>query len=491
MDNISNSRKRCAGGPVGPQGPVGPGPVGPQGPAGPAPAGSPGNVVILQSSGVAVSTANLFVNSSNVVGVGSSLQVAGNIYAANSLTTTNVFVNGTLSVPGAMTSNVANTTFFYDTLTIPYINTRVLNVSTLYITSNVTVALANVATLNVASVSNLATLSLMGTTGVTTLNVTGNVFASNALVAPSIYGTTSIVGGTLAGSTQTLSGTAGVTSLNVTGNVFASNAFVAPSIYGTLTGTHYGVVAGSNTLSGSTQTLSGTAGVTSLNVTGNVFASNAFVAPSIYGTLTGTHYGVVAGSNTLSGSTQTLSGTAGVTSLNVTGNVFASNAFVAPSIYGTLTGTHYGVVAGSNTLSGSTQTLGGTAGVTTLNVTGNVFASNAFVAPTINATTALNVSGTFSLGALGGTIRNILCGSTGTQQIIGNGPLLDFFNIGTTLAGTNYLVFMTPYYGSASHVLALQLDSKTTSRVNFQVARVDASSGTTTYTIEWMIIDLN
>ena len=389
MDNISNSRKRCAGGPVGPQGPVGPGPVGPQGPAGPAPAGSPGNVVILQSSGVAVSTANLFVNSSNVVGVGSSLQVAGNIYAANSLTTTNVFVNGTLSVPGAMTSNVANTTFFYDTLTIPYINTRVLNVSTLYITSNVTVALANVATLNVASVSNLATLSLMGTTGVTTLNVTGNVFASNALVAPSIYGTTSIVGGTLAGSTQTLSGTAGVTSLNVTGNVFASNAFVAPSIYGTLTGTHYGVV------------------------------------------------------------------------------------------------------AGSNTLSGSTQTLGGTAGVTTLNVTGNVFASNAFVAPTINATTALNVSGTFSLGALGGTIRNILCGSTGTQQIIGNGPLLDFFNIGTTLAGTNYLVFMTPYYGSASHVLALQLDSKTTSRVNFQVARVDASSGTTTYTIEWMIIDLN
>ena len=440
MDNISNSRKRCAGGPVGPQGPVGPGPVGPQGPAGPAPAGSPGNVVILQSSGVAVSTANLFVNSSNVVGVGSSLQVAGNIYAANSLTTTNVFVNGTLSVPGAMTSNVANTTFFYDTLTIPYINTRVLNVSTLYITSNVTVALANVATLNVASVSNLATLSLMGTTGVTTLNVTGNVFASNALVAPSIYGTTSIVGGTLAGSTQTLSGTAGVTSLNVTGNVFASNAFVAPSIYGTLTGTHYGVVAGSNTLSGSTQTLSGTAGVTSLNVTGNVFASNALVAPSIYGTLTGTHYGVV---------------------------------------------------AGSNTLSGSTQTLGGTAGVTTLNVTGNVFASNAFVAPTINATTALNVSGTFSLGALGGTIRNILCGSTGTQQIIGNGPLLDFFNIGTTLAGTNYLVFMTPYYGSASHVLALQLDSKTTSRVNFQVARVDASSGTTTYTIEWMIIDLN
>ena len=194
------------------------------------------------------------------------------------------------------------------------------------------------------------------------------------------------------------------------------------------------------------------------------------------------------------GGNQIIAGLTGTPSLNITGNVFASNALVAPNIYGTTSivgGTYYGIVAGANTIASSTQTLSGTAGVTSLNVTGNVFASNAFVAPTINATTALNVSGTFSLGALGGTIRNILCGTTGSQQITGNGPLLDYFNIGTTLAGTNYLVFMTPFYGSATHVLALQLDSRTTSRVNFQVARVDASSGTTTYTIQWMIIDLN
>ena len=249
---------------------------------------------------------------SNVTAVGF-IQPLSNLVVSNSVTTTNVFVNGTLSVPGAMTSNIANTTFYYDTFTIPYINTQVLNTASLYITSNMTVALANVATLNVASVSNLATLSLTGTAGVTTLNVTGNVFASNA--------------------------------------------FVAPSIYGTLTGTHYGVLAGSNTMSGSTQTLGGTAGVTTLNVTGNVFASNALVAPSVYGT------SIVGG--TMSGSTQTLGGTAGVTTLNVTGNAYISNTVTVNNVY-----------------SLGSVSIAGDLGITTLKVTGNVFASNALVVGT-------------------------------------------------------------------------------------------------------------
>ena len=56
---------------MGPQGATGPiGGTGAMGPIGPAPSGSAGYAVILQSSGVATSTANLFVSSSNNVGIG-------------------------------------------------------------------------------------------------------------------------------------------------------------------------------------------------------------------------------------------------------------------------------------------------------------------------------------------------------------------------------------------------------------------------------------
>ena len=68
-----------------------------------------------------------------------------NLYVANSVTTTNVSAGGTLQVTGAMTSNVANTTFYYDTFTIPYINTQVLNAASINFTA------ANLATLNVQS----------------------------------------------------------------------------------------------------------------------------------------------------------------------------------------------------------------------------------------------------------------------------------------------------------------------------------------------------
>ena len=275
--------------------------------------------------------------------------------------------------------------------------------------------------------------------------------------------------------------------LVITGNLYVSNSVTTTNVFATtvsstsVIGTHYGVIAGSNTVSASTQTLNGTAGQTTLNVTGNVYVSNALTTTNVLATnvtgtsVIGTHYGPLAGSNTVSASTQTLNGTAGQTTLNVTGNVYASNAVTTTNVFATnvtgtsVIGTHYGSLAGSNTVSASTVTASGTA----------------------NFNGVVNLNSTFSFGALGRSIRNILCGTTGSQQITGNGPLTDFFNIGTTLAGTSYLVFMTPVYGAASHVIALQVDSKTTSRVNFQVARVDASSGTTTYVIDWMIIDLN
>jgi hypothetical protein len=53
----------------------------------------------------------------------STLEVQGNVYASNALSTTNITAAG-------FTSNVTNTTFFYDTLTIPLILANRINVGT-------------------------------------------------------------------------------------------------------------------------------------------------------------------------------------------------------------------------------------------------------------------------------------------------------------------------------------------------------------------------
>ena len=64
---------------------------------------------------------------SNVIPT-SNLQVTGNVYVSNTVTSGNVHVFDTLDVTGSMTANAANATLFFDTFTITYINTPVLNV---------------------------------------------------------------------------------------------------------------------------------------------------------------------------------------------------------------------------------------------------------------------------------------------------------------------------------------------------------------------------
>jgi hypothetical protein len=156
---------------------------------------------------------------------GGGLQVAGNIYAANAVTTTNVFaatetltgttgqttlnVTGNLYVSNAITttnitcagftSNISNTIFNYDTLTIPFVSCT---------------------TLNVASTANVLTLSIPGSTGQTTLNVTGNVYASNAVTTTNVFA-----------ATQTLTGTTGRTTSNITGNLYVSNALTITNVF--------------------------------------------------------------------------------------------------------------------------------------------------------------------------------------------------------------------------------------------------------------------
>ena len=124
------------------------------------------------------------VNSSNIYlnGPGS------NIWAANAITTTNAFLTNmnvvssnlltanirsanatSVVVPSSFTANATNTTFFFDTFTIPFINAAQANVT-----------VANVATLAV-STANLVSANIL-TANITSLNVSTIEGVSNITV---------------------------------------------------------------------------------------------------------------------------------------------------------------------------------------------------------------------------------------------------------------------------------------------------------------------
>lgn len=112
----------------------------------------------------AVTTTNLFAVTETLTGAAgqTTLGVTGNVYVSNSLTTTNLTCAG-------FTSNVSNTVFNFDTLTIPFVSCT---------------------TLNVATTSNLQVATLTGSAGQTSLGVTGNVYVSNSLTTTNVFATT-------------------------------------------------------------------------------------------------------------------------------------------------------------------------------------------------------------------------------------------------------------------------------------------------------------
>jgi hypothetical protein len=154
----------------------------------------------------------------NITSVGTltGLNVAGNVYAANTVTTTNVVAAG-------FTSNSTNTVFNFDTLTIPFISATTLNVSG---TANVTALWGSLATQAQPNVTSLGTLTgltvnglLSSTNGsgianLTAAAITGNVAQANvALVVsqPAQPNITSV--GTL--TSLTVSGNSNLQTLNV------------------------------------------------------------------------------------------------------------------------------------------------------------------------------------------------------------------------------------------------------------------------------------
>ena len=295
------------------------------GATGPAPSGAAGNLVYLMSSGVAAAATN------------ASYTGDGNLYASNSVTTTNIFATSaniaTMNV-GYLTVNSA---VVYGTSTLNVYGVSNLSTTTVNGSMNVTGPLATLANLYVPGLATFANLT------VSNLLVTGNLIVTATNVQ-----TTNAFTINNSGTTTALKVTQNEPSLH-THNVaeFWDATTIAMVIdpegnvaIHTVSSPDYALTV-TDPANFETLYIRGKTGAASLNVTGNITASNSVTTTNVFATtvsgtnVIGTHYGVLAGSNTVSGSTQTLGGTAGVTTLNVTGNLYASNAVTTTNVFTT------------------------------------------------------------------------------------------------------------------------------------------------------------
>jgi len=393
------------------------------------------------------------------VGIGSStsatanLQVSGNVYVSNAVTVPNVHVTDTLDVLGSMTANAANATFFFDTFTIPYINTQYLNVS-----SNTTLT-GNISMYGDAYVSgSLSAARYYGDGGLlSNISSSGftqplpNLVVSNSVTTSNIYvANTFQVANTFFANTTTIDmnfNTLAIPYIN-TSNIVVSNLIASTgniNMYGNVYVTDTLDVLGSMTANAAnatfffdtftipyvnTQYLNVSSDTT---LTGNLVVATANIATLNVGYLT-VNSAVVYGASTLNVygtsnlSTAVIVGKQGVTTLNVTGNVYISNAVTTTTLYGNVSASKVDVTPAT--------------GVTGINVTGNIFASNAVTTTNVylNSGVTVSTAGQIVKGALefNGT-SNIFYGTSST--IRGLIPVQYFYQLnadavfGTTTSG--------------------------------------------------------
>ena len=364
--------------------------------------------------------------------------VQGNVFVSNAVTATNVF--GTVSA-NVQTLNVSSMSGF--------IGVGILNpTATLQIEGNVyastSVATANavVETLNVSAVSNLMSLTVVTNVGIgtgtsgNTLGVQGNVFASNAVTTANVFGTVSANVQTLNVSamfgpvgfigigTTDASGTA----LYVQGNVYASRSVAtANAVVETLN-----VSAVSNLMSLTVVTNvgigTGTSGNT-LGVQGNVFVSNAVTTTNVFGSVS---------ANVQTLNVSSVSGFVGVgtttnsgTSVYLLGNAYVSNAFSTDEIWTTVSSNTRTMNAVNPVLVLTNTGVGTGPTGNALEVSGNVFVSNAIA--TTNVTAArMNIT---SLNTL--SIDTISIGATGAKVTV-RGNIASSVSITTSNASAMY-----------------------------------------------------
>jgi len=405
-----------------------------------------------------VTTTNIFAMSANIatMNVGyltvDSAIVYGtstlNVYGTSNLT--NVTVTDTFNVNGSMTANAANATFFFDTFTIPYINTQYLNVaSNIVLTGNLSAPLANIttlnvnyltvnsavvygtSTLNVYGLSNLSTATMVGLTGQTTLNVTGNIYVSNAVttgnifvsnglgVGPATLGTNVVVFSNISGGANTFvmdsngrvsigavtqrGGSLlsfGQQSANKVVTLFDGNSADNP----VLATNFYGFGRNTDTLR------------YQVNDTGG--RHTFFGASTEYARITSTGVSIMTGANPTS-------------NLQVTGNAYISNSLTTTNVFA------------------NTATFTGTTGRTTLNVTGNIFASNSVTTTNVylNPGVTSSTAGNITRGAIEFNGTSSIFYGTPMDNIRGLIPVQYFYELqsdttfGTTIQNTTVSAF--------------------------------------------------
>ena len=362
-----------------------------------------------------LNTASIF-GTNGSIGIGKtssgySLDVAGNIWASNVLTTgvvlattsanaltlntTSIFAASGFSVGiGTSTSLGANlhiegNLFSSNALTAP----------TVFATASFNAATAN-------------TLGIFGPTGVTgigtltpgsTLDVQGNLFAPNSLSARVVIASTSansIVLNTQAIFASSGTGMLGVgtltpgASLDVQGNVWVRNIISGPAILtdvantGTMNVSQIWSAFGTSVGVGTSTSLGA-----NLHVTRNIFASNALSAPMVIASISANT--PILNTNSVFGPLLIGVGTLSPgASLDVVGNVWVSNSMTGALQFTNATFNQATYLTGTPRIFTPGSVLGirtapASAGAS-LQIGGNVFASNALSAPNVFALTSVN-----------------------------------------------------------------------------------------------------
>ena len=265
------------GGPAGPQGPTGP--QGPQGPTGPQGPPGPGTLTdrltngsyeaILNSGGslsvpTSITTPSANIGSLNVSQIsnlnslsttlygpvlGSNVGSFQNIYSANSLATTNIFVTRanitTLNVTSAqgtfygpiLGSNLGSFQNIYSAnslVTTNIVGTRA-TITTLSVTSAQGTFYGPILGSNVGSFQNIYSANSLVTTNITaagfTSNATNTVFNFDTLTIPFINSSTLNVASTSNLQVATVTGSTGQVSLYAVGNAYVSNALTTTNVF--------------------------------------------------------------------------------------------------------------------------------------------------------------------------------------------------------------------------------------------------------------------
>ena len=344
--------------------------------------GTFGNFYVNTSNSTTVNATSLVGFTNLPIGggtAGANLTVQGTVWASNAIQTTNIV---SLNVNTTST----NTTSLVATANVGIMTgTSKANVTVqgnLYVSNALTspsalVTTWNSTTLNVLTISTFANVGGIGAS-LAALGIQGNVWASNAIQTTNISSlnvnvtstnTTSLV----ATSNGAVGGPLGPATLNVSGNVWSSNVnWFAPNLFA-VTANVSSLTNVASLVATSNGAVGGPLGPATLNVSGNVWVSNA-LQTNIFTTTANTTLTNTQVAYILSGGGSIGAGPLGQSNLYVAGNVWASNTTWSISNLVAVTTNASSISNVSNTVSG-TLILGGGIGAA-VGVIGNVWTSN-------------------------------------------------------------------------------------------------------------------